>query len=33
MSAGDGLSYNYFRNCDPATGRYPESDPIGLRGA
>jgi RHS repeat-associated protein len=26
------LSYNYFRDYDPATGRYAESDPIGLRG-
>jgi RHS repeat-associated protein len=25
-------SYNYFRNYDPATGRYVESDPIGLYG-
>jgi RHS repeat-associated protein len=24
--------YNYFRDYDPATGRYIESDPIGLRG-
>src|SRR4051794_16666661 len=24
--------YNYFRNYDPATGRYIESDPIGLEG-
>jgi RHS repeat-associated protein len=24
--------YNYFRDYDPATGRYVESDPIGLRG-
>ena len=23
--------YNYFRDYDPATGRYVESDPIGLR--
>jgi RHS repeat-associated protein len=23
---------NYFRDFDPATGRYIESDPIGLRG-
>lgn len=27
-----GLYYNYFRDYDPATGRYVESDPIGLRG-
>jgi RHS repeat-associated protein len=28
--AESGLSYNYFRNYDPFTGRYVESDPIGL---
>jgi len=27
-----GLHYNYFRDYDPATGRYVESDPIGLGG-
>ena len=27
-----GLHYNYFRDYDPATGRYPQSDPIGLAG-
>jgi RHS repeat-associated protein len=27
-----GLFYNYFRDYDPQTGRYVESDPIGLRG-
>ena len=27
-----GLNYNYFRDYDPATGRYLESDPIGLQG-
>jgi len=27
-----GLHYNYFRDYDPAVGRYVESDPIGLRG-
>jgi RHS repeat-associated protein len=26
------LNYNYFRDYDPAIGRYAESDPIGLRG-
>jgi RHS repeat-associated protein len=26
------LHYNYFRDYDPRTGRYIESDPIGLRG-
>ena len=25
-----GLHYNYFRTYDPATGRYLETDPIGL---
>jgi RHS repeat-associated protein len=27
-----GLHYNYFRDYDPKTGRYIQSDPIGLRG-
>ncbi|MFC4160901.1 RHS repeat-associated core domain-containing protein [Chitinimonas lacunae] len=27
-----GLNYNYFRNYDSQTGRYLESDPIGLNG-
>ncbi|MDP3933558.1 MAG: RHS repeat-associated core domain-containing protein [Methylococcaceae bacterium] len=27
-----GLHYNYFRDYDPSTGRYIESDPIGLKG-
>lgn len=27
-----GLYYNYFRTYDPSTGRYLESDPIGLQG-
>ncbi len=27
-----GLFYNYFRDYDPATGRYVQSDPIGLQG-
>ena len=27
-----GLNYNYFRDYDSATGKYVESDPIGLKG-
>ena len=27
-----GLHYNYFRDYDPSTGRYVQSDPIGLAG-
>lgn len=27
-----GLNYNYFRDYEPATGRYLQSDPIGLEG-
>lgn len=27
-----GLNYNYFRDYDPANGRYIQSDPIGLEG-
>jgi RHS repeat-associated protein len=26
------LHFNYFRDYDPAIGRYTQSDPIGLRG-
>lgn len=28
----DGLNYNHFRDYEPTTGRYIESDPIGLDG-
>jgi RHS repeat-associated protein len=27
-----GMNYNYFRDYDPSTGRYTQSDPIGLAG-
>ena len=30
--AATGLYYNYFRDYDPDTGRYAQSDPIGLDG-
>jgi len=32
FDAETGLSYNYQRTYDPATGRYTQSDPIGLNG-
>ena len=32
FDAESGLHYNYFRDYDPRTGRYVESDPIGLAG-
>jgi len=32
FDAESGLHYNYFRTYDPSTGRYVESDPIGLIG-
>ncbi len=32
FDAETGLHYNYFRDYDPSTGRYVQSDPIGLDG-
>ncbi len=32
FDAETGLNYNYFRDYNPAIGRYIEKDPIGLRG-
>ncbi len=32
LDAETGLHYNYFRDYDPLTGRYIQSDPIGLAG-
>ena len=32
FDAETGLFYNYYRDYDPQTGRYVQSDPIGLRG-
>jgi RHS repeat-associated protein len=32
FDAETGLHYNYFRDFDPSTGRYVESDPVGLDG-
>ncbi len=32
FDAETGLHYNYYRDYDPSTGRYIESDPIGLDG-
>lgn len=32
FDAESGLHYNYFRDYEPSTGRYVQSDPIGLDG-
>lgn len=32
VSDGDGIYYNYLRDYESATGRYLESDPIGMNG-
>ena len=32
FDAESNLHYNYFRDYDPRTGRYIESDPVGLLG-
>jgi RHS repeat-associated protein len=32
FDAETGLNYNYFRDYEPGTGRYVESDPIGING-
>ena len=33
FDAETGTNYNYFRDYDPAVGRYVESDPVGLQGS